>query len=410
MCSSDLSRTLTNAVWPIVPSQVLAGYDINSPTLGYQPRGYAANYQIPEKILSYTASWQQELPSHTILTVAFVGSQGRNLFLRAWANGITGVTMNPTTGVGSPVLQFGSRFAQVDYKTSGGTDNYSSMQTTLNRRFSKGLTAGFQWTYGHSIGNTGGSNEAQTAQNPFNFKQDHGNNAFDVRHSMNLSLLYQLPFQFSGLRQRVLGGWEVGGVMNARTGVPIDVTMSRPDIAYQMNATGQFVNAPIVNNGTVLTTPVINNPYGGAFRNNRRPDVVAGVDPFLQTGDGRYFLNPAAFSIPKPGSFGNLGRYALHGPGLNQVDFTVHKQFKLTERTNLEFRAELYNAFNRANFSNPPAVLSNALGTGTNQLQPGQSFSAAAAGSAFGVINSTVSKDVGLGAQRQAQFSLRLNF
>ena len=92
------------------------------------------------------------------------------------------------------------------------------------------------------------------------------------------------------------------------------------------------------------------------------------------------------------------------------MDFTVHKQFKVTERTNVEFRAELYNAFNRANFANPPAVLSNALGTGTNQLQPGTSFSAAAAGSAFGVMNSTVSKDVGLGAQRQLQLSLRLNF
>lgn len=408
--SDRASRTLTNTAFPIIPAQVLAGYDINSTTLGYQPRGYAADYKIPEKVLSYTASWQQELPSHTIMTVAFVGSQGRNLFLRSWTNGITGVTMNPTTGVGSPVLQFGNRFAQIDYKTSGGTDNYSSMQMTLNRRFAKGLTAGFQWTYGHSIGNTGGSNEAQTAQNPFNFKQDHGNNAFDVRHSANLSLLYQLPFKFNGFKERVLGGWEVGSVVNARTGLPVDITMSRPDLAYQVNATGQYVNAPIVTNGTVMTTPVINNPFGGAFRNNRRPDVVAGVDPFLQGTDGRYFLNPAAFAIPQPGKFGNLGRYAIHGPGLNQVDFTVHKKFRVTERVNLEFRAELYNAFNRANFANPPAVLSNALGTGTNQLQPGQSFSSAAAGSAFGVINSTVSKDVGLGAQRQAQFSLRLNF
>ena len=408
--SDRASRTLTNTAWPIVPAQVLAGYDINSPTLGYQPRAYASNYKIPEKILSYTASWQQELPSHTILTVAFVGSQGRNLFLRSWTNGITGVTMNPTTGAGIPVLQFGSRFAQIDYKTSGGTDNYSSMQTTLNRRFSKGLTAGFQWTYGHSIGNTGGSNEAQTAQNPFNFKYDHGNNAFDLRHSMNLSLLYQLPFRFNGFKQRVLGGWEVGGVMNARTGLPVDITMSRPDIVYKVNATGQYVNAPVVSNGTVMTTPVMNNPYGGAFRNNRRPDVVAGVNPFLQSSDGRYFLNPAAFAIPQPGQYGNLGRGALHGPGMSQVDFTVHKQFKLTERTNLEFRGELYNAFNRANFASPPAVLSNALGAGTNQIQPGQSYTSAAAGSAFGVINSTVSKDVGLGAQRQVQFSLRLNF
>jgi hypothetical protein len=95
---------------------------------------------------------------------------------------------------------------------------------------------------------------------------------------------------------------------------------------------------------------------------------------------------------------------------MTQVDFTLHKRFAIDERRDLEFRAEFYNIFNKANFANPPAVLNNALGTGTNQLQPGQPFSAAAAGSAFGVLNSTVSKDVGLGAQRQIQLSLRFNF
>ncbi|HEY7337402.1 MAG TPA: carboxypeptidase regulatory-like domain-containing protein [Bryobacteraceae bacterium] len=410
--SDRATRTLTtNIAWPVVPAQVLAGYNVNDPNLGFQPRAYGGNYQIPERILSYTASWQQTLPSNAVLTVAYVGSQGRNLFLRSWTNGIVGVTMNPTTGAGSPVLQFGNRFAQIDYKTSGGTDHYDSLQTTLNRRFSKGLTTGFQWTYGHSIGDTGGSNEAQTAQNPFNFGQDRGNNAFDVRHSLNLSMLYELPVHLSSHgAQAVLGGWEAGGIYNARTGIPIDVTISRPDLAYQVVSTGAYVASPIVTGGTVQTIPVINNPYGGAFRSNRRPDVVPGVDPFIHAGDGRYFLNPAAFAIPQPGKFGDLGRYALHGPPLNQVDLTLHKRFALDETRNVEFRAELYNILNHANFANPPAVLNYSLGTGANQLEPGQPFTAAAAGSAFGVFNSTVSKDVGLGAQRQIQLSLRFNF
>ena len=77
---------------------------------------------------------------------------------------------------------------------------------------------------------------------------------------------------------------------------------------------------------------------------------------------------------------------------------------------NLEFRGEIYNLFNRANFANPPVQLADALGTGTNQLQPGQPFSAAAAGGAFGVFSSTVEKAVGLGTSRQMQLSLRLNF
>jgi len=173
-----------------------------------------------------------------------------------------------------------------------------------------------------------------------------------------------------------------------------------------LDGTNNFVTGVPTGTNGAQTTPVINNPFGGAFRSNRRPDIVAGVDPFLhdQT-DGRYFLNPAAFAIPTPGQFGNLGRYALHGPNLSQIDFTLHKQFRFTERQNLEFRAELYNIFNRANFANPPAVLSF-----PSTFQAGQQFSSATSGSAFGVFNSTVSKDVGLGAQRQIQLSLRYNF
>ena len=79
---------------------VYANYNINSPTLGYQPRAYGPGYTIPEKILSYSASVQQELPKGTVLTVAYVGSQGRNLFLRSITNKIIGVTMNPVTGAG----------------------------------------------------------------------------------------------------------------------------------------------------------------------------------------------------------------------------------------------------------------------------------------------------------------------
>jgi hypothetical protein len=281
---------------------------------------------------------------------------------------------------------------------------------TAHRRFAEGLTVGAQWTWGHSIGNTGGSNEAQTQQNPFNFEQDRGNNAFDVRHSFHATALYTLPF--GKRRARLLaGGWSIGGVLNARTGMPIDLTLARNDIAYRLNRTGQFVNGPVVEGGQVLTTPVVNNPWGGAFRSNRRPSVVAGASPYLKNPtDKRAFLNPAAFTIPAPGEYGNLGRWALKGPGLAQLDLTLHKRFELGEGHAIEFRGEVYNVLNRANFANPVARLNNALGTGVNQLQPGQPFTAAAAGGSFGMITSTVTKDVGLGAGRQVQLSLRYSF
>jgi hypothetical protein len=414
--SDRVSLTLTNTAFPVDSRALIAAVDPSRLT-GFTPRAYAPGYRIPEKILSYTASLQQQLPGGAVLTVAYVGSQGRNLFLRSWTNGIIGVSQNPITGVGTPVLE-DPRFGQIDFKTSGGTDHYDSLQTSVQRRFSRGLTLGGQWTWGHSIGNTGGSNEAQTAQNPFDFRFDRGNNAFDVRHSANVTALYELPvgrgrrYLASGNRlvQGVLGGWQLGGVFNGRTGLPIDITLARTDLAYIVNSTGQVVQTPIVSNGQVLTTAVINNPYGGAFRNNRRPSVVPGVDPFLRTADRRFILNPAAFTIPRPGEFGNLGRWAVQGPSLVQFDLTLQKRFPVTERVSLEFRSEVYNVFNRANFANPPARLNNALGVGPNQIQPGQPFTSAAAGGAFGIANSTVTKDVGLGASRQIQLALRLSF
>ena len=418
--SDRVSKVLTGAaaVFPIDPAQIIATYNINDPNLGFQPRVYPNNaYTIPERVLSYTASVQQELPGKAILTVAYVGSQGRNLFLRGWTNRIIGVGMNPTTGAAIPVLQFGNRLAQMDFKTSGGTDHYDSMQTTLNRRFASGLTFGSQWTWGHSIGNTGGSNEANTTQDPTNFRLDRGNNNFDVRHSVNISGLYELPFgagkkfgsHAAPVLKGALGGWQLGGVWNFNSGLPFEVRVTRPDIVYRDTRNDTFVANPIVVNGSPVTVPVINVPGGGNFRNFRRPDYIGG-DPFLQTADKRYFLNPAAFAIPAPGRVGNLGRNALHGPILSQFDLTAQKVFPIHEKTNLEFRAEIYNLFNRANFANPPVQLNQSLGTGANQLQPGQAFTPAAAGGAFGVFSSTVEKAVGLGTSRQVQLSLRLNF
>jgi hypothetical protein len=403
--SDRVSKTLTGsaAVFPIDPAQIIASFNISDPNLGFQPRSYSVNgYRLPEKILSYTASWQQEIMPSTVLTVAYVGSQGRNLFLRGWTNRIIGVTMNPTTGAGVDIRQFGNRFAQSDYKTSGGTSNYNSMQTTLNRRFNKGLTLGAQWTWGHDIGTTGGSNEANTTQDPTNFALDHGNNNFDVRHSANVTALYSIP-------KGILGGWQLGGVWNGRTGLPMEVRVTRPDLVYLDTRNNTYLNSPIVVNGTPVTQPVINVPGGGNFRNFRRPGYIGG-DPFIRGADKRFYLNPAAFAIPAPGRIGNLGRNALHGPGLSQFDLTIQKQFPLTERVNVEFRGEIYNVFNRANFANPPVQLNNALGTGTNQIQPGQAFTSAAAGGAFGTFSSTVERAVGLGAQRQIQLSMRLNF
>ena len=405
--------------YPLNVNQVFASYDINDPNLGYQPRAYGTGYRIPERVLQYTASVQQELPGHAVLTVAYVGSQGRNLFLRSITNKIVSVGMNSATGAAIVNREFGNRFAEIDYKTSGGTDHYDSAQITLNRRYNSGLSLGAQYTWGHSIGTSAGSNEANTAGNPYDFGADHGSNNFDVRQSLNLTALYDLPFgrgrkylaQSSRAADAVLGGWQLGGVVNARTGVPIDVLITRPDVVYFDTQDGQYYSSPVLSGTQVLTVPVINTLGGGNSRNVRRPDVVAGVNPYLH--DGLNWINPAAFSVPFAGAFGNSSRNSLSGPSLAQLDLTLGKKFALAEKSNLEFRAEIYNILNHANFANPGNLRLQQIlpsGPGKAGLQPGQAFNTSTAGANFGVATSTVSNQIGIGTNRQIQLSLRLNF
>lgn len=414
------SGTTPNLAYPLNIPAVYANYDINSPTLGYQPRAYASGYRIPERVLSYTFSVQQSLPDSSVLTVAYVGSQGRNLFLRSITNLITGLNVNPATGVASAIRQFGGRFAEIDYKTSGGNDHYNALQIGLSRRYSKGLTVGGQYSWAHSIGNSAGSNEANTAGNPFNFGADYGNNNFDIRQTVNVDALYDLPLgrgrrydsSFSRPLDYAFGGWQLGGILNARTGVPIDVLITRPDIAYVDQRDGSVYQSPVVVNGQVVTTAVVNTPGGGSSRNVRRPDVVPGVAPILMN-QGLAYVNPAAFAIPRAGTFGNSARNSLAGPAIAQLDITLSKKFALAEGVSLELRGECYNITNHANFANPGNLrLSPGLPTAPGQsgIQPGSPFTSSLAGGNFGVVNSTVSNQIGLGTARQFQLALRLAF
>jgi hypothetical protein len=147
--------------------------------------------------------------------------------------------------------------------------------------------------------------------------------------------------------------------------------------------------------------------------------LIPGADPYLK--DDRNFLNPAAFAIPAPGTYGNLSRNAFKGPNFSQFDLILAKRIPIKESVNLEFRSEFFNLFNHTNFANPSSTLNSALpsmtfnttanawvlGSGT---QPGQAFTQSAAGSAFGLLKQTVERTVGLGTNRQIQFALRLNF
>jgi hypothetical protein len=156
--------------------------------------------------------------------------------------------------------------------------------------------------------------------------------------------------------------------------------------------------------------PVINTPGGGNSRNVRRPDIVAGVDPYLR--NGMQWLNPAAFSVPRRGRTGNSMRNGLTGPGLQQFDITLSKKFRFTETKNLEFRSEFYNIFNHANFANPSNLrLAQGIPTAPDPVcNRAGFFGLANAGANFGTLTSTVSNQIGIGTNRQIQLALRFNF
>ena len=207
-----------------------------------------------------------------------MGSQGRNLFLRSIANRTIGVQSNGasaatqirefdivTRNADGTIATIQRPFAEINYKTSGGHDNYNGLQTQLVRRFNSGITMNIQYTYGRSFGNTAGSNEALTAANNArdiaDFDYDEGYNTFDVRHTFNLSALFSLPFgrghkygsEWKGVTQALLGGWEVGGIVNARSGLPIQVTYSTSN-----------GNASAGSDYTAVSNAVLNIPAGAS--------------------------------------------------------------------------------------------------------------------------------------------------
>ena len=342
-------------------------------------RGYTHRYP-NEYNMQYGVSISRELPGDVSLTLGYTGSEGRDMFLRGVAN-----TLDLTTRTRqAPAV------GQVDYKTAGCVDglivndnavrgcgeaSYDAFQLSASRRFRSGFTGGFQYQYSRNKGTTQGSNEAATSQNTFDFATEYGTNPQDIPHTFNGSLVYDIPG--SGLLR---GGWRVGGILNARSGVPVNVTISRPD-----NLT--------VNGVTVTNIP------GGNSRGTQRPDLVPGVNPYLK--DGVRWLNPAAFATPQPGTFGNLPRNFLRGPGFWQADVMLAKDFRFLDSQAVQLRVEVFNITNRLNYENPVASLPN----GT----PGVPFTDAQAGT-FGYMLGPLNRTVGLGTARQTQLSIRYTF
>jgi hypothetical protein len=336
----------------------------NAPATWYNPfpagvsAGSVSPYGVSRDLPTpYRHQWsfgvQRELIGSMLVDVSYLGSNGVHLPLRYNIN-------QPDPGPGSiqarrPYPQWSS----VTWLDNVGTSSYNALTVRLERRYANGLTFLSSFAYSKALDTGTTASSGTRPQNPRDLRAEWGPATFDAKFRYVGSGVWELPF---GRGRRwltdaakwldgVAGGWELTGIVTLQSGSPFNITTSR-DLSNT----------------------------GGA----NRPFVVG--DPNIDNPTIERWFNTAAFSNLVPGggySYGDAGRNILRGPGFQNFDLGLFKNFRLTERFGLQFRAEAFNAFNHANFSEP---------------------SSDANSNSFGQISSTSTQN------REVQFGLKIRF
>jgi hypothetical protein len=282
---------------------------------------------------------QHELGRNAVLEVAYVGSKGTKLLTARDIN-------QPQPSVLPPGLPFvprpNPRFDDIDLLESRANSNYHSLQARFQQRLSRGLTALVSYTWAKSIDDASNffssAGDPNFPQNSYNLRAERGRSNFDVQHRLSASYSYDLPFgkgqRFltdAGWISSVLSGWQSFGIVTLQSGRPFTAALL----------------SDIDNSGTGRSIL--------GFGANDRPNVV-GL-PELDQRSPELWFNTSAFAFPAPGTFGNVGRNTLDGPGYQNVNVSLLKNTKVSERLNLQLRAEFFNLFNHPNFDLPDNFL-----------------------------------------------------
>jgi len=349
------SRQISGLAYPIAPFLATAPGILS-------PRAQNRNRK-DEYASEWAISVQHALPLHFTGTVSYFGNKGTDLQTITYAN-----VANPFTGV-VPYPQFG----QVEYRTNDSNSTFHALGLSAQRALRSGWLLGANYMWSHAINDGslgGGETDATTPENVFCRACERASSSYDIRHFFTVNSVYELPFgagkpflSQAGPLRSILGGWALSGIGTSRSGRPVNVTISRA--------------ASVVPGGYNLT---------------QRPDLVPGVSLTPPGGSAPAgWINPAAFSVPAPGTWGNAGRNLVRGPSLYQLDLGLSKRVAIHERSALEFRVEAFNIFNRVQYGDP-------IGDFTVLSQ-------------FGVIQSTINTTpIGTGTPRQVQFMLRFGF
>jgi hypothetical protein len=293
----------------------------------------------------------------TVWQIGYVGSEGRRLSVLLNINQPVPNAAVPGTFV-LPFFGQYPNFGAINQLNSIGTSNYNALQTTLRTRAWHGLSSQFGYTWGHNLDEI----SQYRGVIPFdsnNIKADYGNSDFDTRHSFTGTLSWDLPGSAHGPKA-LTHGWNVSSSLSFHKGQPND------EVRQGLN--------------------LIGDPFGGVSHS-----FVKGKT--LQDFTGVQWVNPNAFATPDPATcapvtsdgrcYGTLRRNAIHGPGYSDVDLGISKSFVLTEQFKLQFKAEMFNLFNRINLASGPGAFGYSSGTVTDTigdfngapgLGPGEAF------------------------------------
>jgi Carboxypeptidase regulatory-like domain/TonB dependent receptor len=316
---------------------------------------------------------QRQFPGDWLIEAGYLGGESHHL------QGFQDANQAPPGIVGTATSRFPWQdFGIIQLVQNGANGNYNSFSVKATRRFTRGLSVISSYTWAKSIDDTSGIRvqgyDVLFPQNSYCIECERGLSSFDVRHRFVTSALYELPIGrgkpvdiTNPVLNALIGGWETGGILTLQTGVPGTLTIGGVDNA----STG-----------------------AGGYD---RPDAT-GTSPYLSNPVPSRYLSLSSYYEAPAGQFGNVGRNTIEGPGIFNIDFQLHKQFRMpyNEHHSLTFRLEAFNVLNHPNWSMPNL---NILAGAT---QPGLAATATHLG--FGVSSGTST------SMRQVQLGLKYTF
>jgi len=362
------------------------------------------NYQIDRAPyeMQYNLNLQHELFSSTVLTVGYVGSQGRRLFTQGDLNPSQLLPVGPggslafgqrvvVPGLGpidaaNPRLNSSGVYGGLDSITGTSSSNYNSLQVTLNRQLGRTVSGQLSYTYSHCLDDGSVSSGLEQFSFPrqyvLNTRNDYGNCSFDVRHNLVENAIISLPFHGN----RLVEGWQFMEILRVSSGIPVNVLESF-DRA--------LVGAPII-----ADRP----DYSGAA--GCSPGHI--VDQLVSPGSGAKYIqwyDPSCYMLQPLGTLGDVGRDSITGPGAVGFDFAINKETPITERLHMQFRAEFFNVLNHPVFSVPDGTFATGEILSTaNPLNPALDTP---------IVNGTAGRIQTTNPslpQREIQFAVRLVF